>query len=335
MIKKLQLINFQSHKDTTLEFSPGLNIIAGGNHNGKTAIFRAIKWIVTNRPSGESFQRWNSGHTTVILDNDNHIISRDKGINNSYTVDGMDGVDGMEFEKVGTSVPEEVEKALNLSLDNFQHQHDPPFLLSDTPGEVSKKVNEIFHLDEINSLLQITNKRKRKVSKKIKQSEENITQLKKNIDALKWTRKAFEIGNEIAELNNQVEFLSAKIELINHILYEYQSIPDISRIPDIIYSAKESIECMKKYTLIDTLLKEADDLYNPKLESFCKNGGELLDGVKKCDEDLSTLSIKIDIMRKLLNDVYDTNSEIIDCNKIIIETKKKLPKDCPLCGGPL
>ena len=38
MIKSIQLKNFQSHRDTTLRLSPGVNVIVGDPQNGKTAI---------------------------------------------------------------------------------------------------------------------------------------------------------------------------------------------------------------------------------------------------------------------------------------------------------
>ena len=37
-IKKIDLINFQSHKFTSLDFADGLNVIVGPSDNGKTSI---------------------------------------------------------------------------------------------------------------------------------------------------------------------------------------------------------------------------------------------------------------------------------------------------------
>ena len=52
MIKSIQIKNIQSHKDTSLEFSPGINAIVGSSNNGKSAVLRALYWARYNRPLG-------------------------------------------------------------------------------------------------------------------------------------------------------------------------------------------------------------------------------------------------------------------------------------------
>jgi len=46
MINSLTIQNFQSHKNTTLEFDNGINIIIGQSDSGKTAIIRALNWVI-------------------------------------------------------------------------------------------------------------------------------------------------------------------------------------------------------------------------------------------------------------------------------------------------
>ena len=43
-ITSVTLKNFQAHKDTTVQFDRGLNIIVGESNNGKTSILRGILW---------------------------------------------------------------------------------------------------------------------------------------------------------------------------------------------------------------------------------------------------------------------------------------------------
>ena len=57
MLTSLTIKNFQSHKDSTLQFSPNVNVILGHNDSGKSAIFRAIDFVVFNSLSGDSFVR--------------------------------------------------------------------------------------------------------------------------------------------------------------------------------------------------------------------------------------------------------------------------------------
>ena len=52
MITKISIKNIQSHKNSTLELSPGINAIVGSSNNGKSAILRAFYWARYNRPLG-------------------------------------------------------------------------------------------------------------------------------------------------------------------------------------------------------------------------------------------------------------------------------------------
>lgn len=50
MFKKLALKNYKTHKDTVLEFSPGVNVITGDTGQGKTNILLSLAWVKDNRP---------------------------------------------------------------------------------------------------------------------------------------------------------------------------------------------------------------------------------------------------------------------------------------------
>ena len=52
MIDKIKIENIQSHKNTELNLSNGINVIVGSSNNGKSAILRALYWAIYNRPLG-------------------------------------------------------------------------------------------------------------------------------------------------------------------------------------------------------------------------------------------------------------------------------------------
>ena len=58
-IKSIELQNFQSHVKTIIEpAGPGfLTVITGPSDSGKTAIIRALKWLLYNQPQGAEFTR--------------------------------------------------------------------------------------------------------------------------------------------------------------------------------------------------------------------------------------------------------------------------------------
>jgi len=55
VVEKITIKNFQSHEETELQFSSGVNVIVGSSDSGKSAILRALKWVVQNKPSGTAF----------------------------------------------------------------------------------------------------------------------------------------------------------------------------------------------------------------------------------------------------------------------------------------
>lgn len=144
MIKSFHIANFQSHRESHLDFAPGLNVILGESDAGKTAILRALYWLCANRPSGEGFRSWWGRDTGVGLDLDEGEVSRLRTKNvNTYVLGNQ------VFKALGTGVPEEVVKVLNMTDINWQMQFQPAFLLTDSPGEVARKFNEIVKLDVI------------------------------------------------------------------------------------------------------------------------------------------------------------------------------------------
>src|SRR5574344_355279 len=46
IFKKLQLKNFKSHENTTINFKPGISLIVGENGAGKSTIFEAISFAL-------------------------------------------------------------------------------------------------------------------------------------------------------------------------------------------------------------------------------------------------------------------------------------------------
>ena len=163
MIQKLIIENFQSHKDTELDFVDGINVITGSGNSGKTAMFRAINWVVFNRPMGFGFVRWNTSSCTVGLSvveansKFNIIRHRDKKENNyeitGSSVNGKNTDKSLMLEALKGDVPEQVVGALNLSELNIQDQLSPYFLVLDSPGKVALCLREVTGLDEIDELV--------------------------------------------------------------------------------------------------------------------------------------------------------------------------------------
>ena len=55
MLQTIQIHNFQSHENSQLDLSPGINTLVGDSDCGKSAVMRAILWAITNSPQGDAY----------------------------------------------------------------------------------------------------------------------------------------------------------------------------------------------------------------------------------------------------------------------------------------
>ena len=106
MIRSLTVRNFQSHKDTTIEFHPGFNAIVGSSDKGKSVLLRAIAWVAYNRPRGEDFRSsWSERNPTVVeieMDDGNTIARVRTSTRKLYLLNGE------ELRSFRADVPDEV-----------------------------------------------------------------------------------------------------------------------------------------------------------------------------------------------------------------------------------
>ena len=54
MISRIVIHNFQCHKDLDLDLGRS-TVLAGNSNSGKTAVLRALYWVLYNTPSGDSY----------------------------------------------------------------------------------------------------------------------------------------------------------------------------------------------------------------------------------------------------------------------------------------
>lgn len=197
MISQLTLINYQSHKNTTLDLHPGVNCIVGSSDVGKTAILRALRWLVWNRPSGDSFRSVWGGETSVTVEIGGHQISRVKNTgHNAYSVDGV------ILSAVRTDVPTEVGRILNFNELNLQSQFDRPFLLDISPGEVAAHFNRIAHLDTIDTAT-------RNVAAWIRSLESDITNHTQQLTELRTQLRDYDNLDELDRKVTELERLDS------------------------------------------------------------------------------------------------------------------------------
>jgi len=146
MLEYIKITNYQSHENTQLDFSPGVNVITGKSQNGKTAILRSIYWLLFGKPSGFRF------HSNFTAGTDpTEVELKAEGFPSilAYRSNKASGyiIGKEEFE--GTTVPDKVNQILNLDSLNIQGQLDEHFLITSSPGEVARVINKITRLERV------------------------------------------------------------------------------------------------------------------------------------------------------------------------------------------
>ena len=154
--KQLTVENFQSHQKSVVEFAPTgqLTIIIGRSRSGKTALIRALRWLLYNSPRGVSvsdraepndngeksgYCRVGASFIRVTLEMESgHVVVRERTRSkNQYKIIAPNAKEPQVFEGFGDSVPLEVQvitgvrpirigdTEVNL---NLSEQLDGPFM---------------------------------------------------------------------------------------------------------------------------------------------------------------------------------------------------------------
>mgnify|MGYP003145293058 CR=1 FL=1 len=307
IIEKFHLVNIQAHKDTTLEFHKGVNVIKGRSHGGKTTIVRGAEWVAQNRPTNKSMIRWGTekeGAKFIIdIDEDREIIRHRSTKENGYRYKA--GKYSVSFEALRGAVPDDVTKQLNLSSINIQTQHERHFLLQNTsPGEVAKRLNEIIGLQIIDNVTSeiksITNRNK----SEIKETEQKVSDDQRELEEFKDLDKKIEAVDEVKKLFDCVESIESDLNQIQ------EADKQIGELEQSIKKAKEWLEIEDHYTELNILMDKIQD------------DEKILKSLMDYDQQIEQLK----------HDIKYKSKTVVDLEKKL-KAKLKANKICPLCGG--
>jgi len=217
-IKRITLKNFQPHKKKTIVLDPHITTIVGPSDTGKTAVFRAVKWVAFNRPSGSRFIRRGSKQVSVVITTNKNKIVRKKGKRNAYVVNGK------LLTAMKSTVPYLVTKKLRLDQSNFQNQLDGPYWFALSPGNAAKALNDLADLSVLDQLQDAANAILRNAKARETVTREQLREARAKAKDLKWARqcrkdwKAIEkLLDSYQETNNQYNELATDIIRMKYI----------------------------------------------------------------------------------------------------------------------
>jgi exonuclease SbcC len=340
MIKKLIIENFQSHEKTELNLDPGVNIITGVSQAGKTAILRALYWLLHNRPSGDRIRsNFAKGATKVMIETsegDSIWHVKDDKIN-SYAL-------GNEvFDKIGRDIPDMVQRALRISELNVQKQLDEPFLVTSSAGEVAKTINRITRLEMVdNWVTDLTqninsiNREKERLEAEIESSIEKIKSYRVVVDLQPLLDRGKEIDSKIGNLVEKHSNVAYLIEDLTKVkddrikisqkIYEL-NLP-IIRLGEIEFEIEKRSERAK---VARSTLKAYRDTQR------LKSASELIGRAVEVEERIVFLSQRLKIITdaQYKYDYFNKADKIMNAHKRILQESMLAMKTCPTCLQPI
>jgi exonuclease SbcC len=297
-LKKLKLVNYQSHRNTTIQLASCITGLIGESLSGKTAFIRAIRWLCENRPSGFRFH-------SNFADNDKTTVRfvAEKTVSASKTSkEHVYRMGKKRFRKVGRNVPTEVSELINVSDINFQLQLDGPFLVTAPPGQVTKTISQISKTDMIEKAIARTRKRSNALQAERKVVSSDIEGIQLRLDEL-------EVLDDLKPTMQKVDRIRRKIKrLLDEESHLEQVEPRIEEL-------RKRIEASQKVDLLSVRLKNANriayDIESLKQEKI--------------------LIIQAMSTKKAIAQTKDVHAKYSRSFVKLLEKKRK----CPVCIGPI
>lgn len=224
-IKRIELQNFQSHVKTIIEpAGPGfLTVITGPSDSGKTAIIRALKWLLYNQPQGAEFTRTGASMVRVAVDYAGGVtVVRERTAStNRYKILQPGTEKPQVFEGFGSSVPLEIQNITGIRpikiadqelLLNLSEQLDPPFLgqKSTTAPARAKILGKLAGTEEIDVAGAGVGKDLYRRGQDEKRLEAEIKDLETKIQEYAWIEKLAEKITALEQLVTRIKDAQAR-----------------------------------------------------------------------------------------------------------------------------
>jgi exonuclease SbcC len=251
MITKAVLSNFQCHSKKVITFTSGINVITGSSDTGKSAVLRAIRFALLNQGSVEGYIKHGEKKMFVSVVSDGKRIKRKrKGSSNLYYIGDK------EFSAFSKDVPEEILQHHKMAEQNFQTQHEAPFWFGLSAGNVSKEINKLIDLQEIDTVLHRAISLMRECVAEEKIIKERITTYKESLKETRHVKRwkvvlveAKEIFKSIKEANRRLEDIESALthyEEYSHEISETEETIKRVNAEISVYSDEEAIENRKE-----------------------------------------------------------------------------------------
>ena len=333
MITKFQIKNFQCHSKLTIDLDEHVTVIVGPSDSGKSAIIRAIRWLCLNQPSGDSFIRDGSNSVTARMKVDGRTVTRYRDKSDNLYKLGKD-----EFKSFGSSVPVPIERLLNIGPVNFQQQHDPPYWLADSAGQVSRELNAIVNLEVIDSVLLTVAKQITKSRNEVGFTEERLSKVETEVKDTEWAEDAESDLKRLDKARSEHARQAVRVARMSDVVQEaierrethQQASKQASALRTVVSAGKTLGKLGKRRKGLDDLLDQIASKEVIEAPDISK-----LEGLKEVCKTRSRAAVGL---ASLLIDIRGCHEEVNRKKSDYVAAKDRLQKEtdgkCPICGNP-
>jgi len=357
-IKSIYIKDFQAHADSTIELDKNVTALVGLNNHGKSAILKALRKVIRNKPDGNVFIRnipKNFPYASIkIITNEDATIERRVGqnltssSNNMYKVKLSSGEE-FEFTKFArTGIPEEVLKAMSISppqtfgnvdIDlNFHIQQDNIFLIK---GEGlsslrSKVLSRITGVDRAQRAIQIGNAKEKSLTQDLNrervQKQGILTDLEKYKD----------LDEIITETNHHIELTASLNRLQDNVVYYKTCLIKLQNVINSAHTLTNKISCLSLSIDVSSFngyITTIKSLKKVREVNHSLNTATMVISILKEPIDLSNIEtlVKVVGILKKIKDIVDRHNKLSQLLSIpivnthsILEFKEKVAffKEC-------
>jgi DNA repair protein SbcC/Rad50 len=369
-ISQISLNNFQKHSDLTVTFNDTVNIITGLTDTGKSAIFRALMWVLNfSSISEKDYRKEGTKQTSVKVWLDNgFIIERIRSNTLNRYILSKEGCEDKVFDNFGKQTPEDILCAIGISeIDienqsvnlNFASQDQLNFLLDSTYSDTfkAKLFNKLTGNEALDILFKDLNKDSLRFKRDIKETEETIYNQEEKLSEYSVTYKTLKKKlSKVNEHYNKIKEDLAIYEQLKELSLKLQNNKNNSknikkRIKDIKIISDDKIQKLRtEVENINKLNILADNIKNNLNISI-----EITNKIKEIkivsDEKIKMLQVETENMKKLQSwaeDIDIINSSQKSVSHKIEQLSYKIEqleheleatwgecKVCPLCKKEL
>ena len=344
MIKSLKIQNLESHKNSFLEFCPGLNIIIGESDKGKSGMFRAYELLTQNSPGGDWCRPLYWEGDTIIAGefvDPNVTVKRIRTkYENSYVLNNEAPINA------GTSVPEKIATLLDLDQINLQTQIERAFLMHETAGERGRILNRIAGLDEIETTLDNARSDVSRLDKLWKGSNATIEQKEKELVAFA-DFEEMEAKLLVVDANQQeLDKSKRRLSKLTKIADDFEEVKNALVVKESLLACEDTLERAKANVQAVSALQSRVN----KLTGLAGNYGriqgllakenydgidEKFQAIRVKQREYSTAYARAKRLKKIVSDYSIINQEIEQAEAELADLQSKIPNVCTECGREL